>query len=95
MEASPRTNARIAGLLYMMVVATGMYALMAGSSVNVGDLTNFASFLDPSLGSSLSAWMPPVGGLCEILFTLWLLAMGVNSAKWREQNGAAGLAHAA
>jgi hypothetical protein len=54
-------------------------------------VSNFAGFLNPSLGSSLSAWMLPVSGLGEILFTLWLLVMGVNSAKWREQAGAAGL----
>lgn len=60
----------------------GLVMLVAG----LGWLTsNLASFVVPPLGSALTRYLLPVSGLCETLFTLWLLVMGVNAAKWKEQ----------
>jgi hypothetical protein len=60
----------------------GVLLLLAGVGWLVGCLT---SFLTPSLG--IAGTLLPISGLGEGLFTLWLLVMGVNAAKWREQAG--------
>lgn len=46
---------------------------------------NLGSLIAPSL--PLAGYVIPVGGLGEGLFTLWLLIMGVKTAKWRAQAG--------
>lgn len=61
----------------------GLLLLLAGLGWLVGC---FTSFLVPSLG--LASTLIPVSGLGEALFTLWLLVMGVNAQKWREQAAA-------
>lgn len=43
-----------------------------------------ASILSPPLAVSLAPYTVAVGGLGETVFTLWLLVMGVNAARWRE-----------
>lgn len=54
-----------------------------------------AGWLVAAIGSLLVPSMPlvstliPVSGLGETLFTLWLVAMGVNATKWHEQMNAA------
>lgn len=58
----------------------GAFLVIAGIGWLVG---SFASFLAPSL--ALFSYMMPISGLGELSFTLWLLVMGVNAAKWREQ----------
>lgn len=61
----------------------GVLLLLAGVGWLVG---TFTTLLMPSLG--IAGTLIPVSGLGEALFTLWLLVMGVNAAKWREQAGA-------
>lgn len=61
----------------------GILLLLAGVGWLVGSVT---SFLMPSLG--LAGMLLPISGLGEAFFTLWLLVMGVNAAKWREQAAA-------
>lgn len=52
----------------------------------IGWLTNaLVTFLAPSLAGMVSPITMASGGLGEGLFTLWLLVMGVNAAKWRAQ----------
>jgi Domain of unknown function (DUF4386) len=58
----------------------GVLLLLAGIGWLVG---TFTTFLMPSLG--IAGTLIPVSGLGEALFTLWLLVMGVNAEKWREQ----------
>ena len=58
----------------------GLALLVAGLGWLIG---NVVSFVAPSLG--LSTYLIPVSGIGELLFTLWLLAMGVNAAKWEAQ----------
>lgn len=64
----------------------GAALLIAGAGWLIG---NFALFIAPDIGGPLSRALLPVSGLGEFAFTLWLLTMGVNAAKWREQAGAA------
>jgi hypothetical protein len=58
----------------------GLFLLAAGAGWIVGSIT---SVLMPSLG--IAGALLPASGLGEALFTLWLLVMGVNAQKWREQ----------
>jgi len=58
----------------------GAFLMVAGLGWLVG---NFTSFLAPSLG--WASYLLPVSGLGEFVFTLWLLVMGVNEAKWQAQ----------
>lgn len=60
----------------------GVFLVIAGLGWLLGNLT---SFLAPSLG--WESYLLPVSGLGEFAFTLWLLVMGANKAKWREQAG--------
>lgn len=58
----------------------GVPLALAGVGWLVGVVT---SLLVPSL--SIAGTLIPVSGLGEALFTLWILIMGVNAEKWREQ----------
>lgn len=62
----------------------GVPLALAGVGWLVGVVT---SLLVPSL--SIAGALIPVSGLGEALFTLWILVMGVNAEKWREQARAA------
>jgi len=48
------------------------------------------TFLSPSLAKSISPYNYYPGGLGEISLCLWLLVMGVNEQRWKEQATAAG-----
>jgi hypothetical protein len=62
----------------------GLPLVLAGFGWLVGVIT---SLLVPSL--AISGALIPVSGLGEALFTLWILIVGVNAEKWREQARAA------
>lgn len=51
--------------------------------------SSFASVLAPSLANDLSTYLMAAAALGELAFTLWLLIVGVNAAKWHAQAGAA------
>ena len=60
----------------------------------VGVLFAFAglgllTFLYPPLANALSPYNLAVDALGELSLTLWLIVMGVNSQRWKEQAGAA------
>jgi len=48
------------------------------------------TFLSPPLANSLSPYIEVVGFLAEASLMLWLLVMGVNDQRWKEQASAAG-----
>jgi len=63
----------------------GFFLLIAGVGWLVG---NLGAIIAPDLLGPISRYLLPVSGLGEFIFTLWLLAMGVNAERWREQAAA-------
>jgi Domain of unknown function (DUF4386) len=64
----------------------GVWLALAG----VCYLTNsFANFLSPEFAAYLSPYIL-IPGVVEIVLALWLLVMGVNGERWKEQASAAG-----
>jgi hypothetical protein len=65
----------------------GVWLALAG----VCYLTNsFANFLAPAFAAHLSPYIL-IPGAVEIVLALWLLVMGVNAERWKEQEAAAGV----
>lgn len=64
----------------------GVFLLIAGAGWLVG---NLGLIIAPDVLGPLPRYIVPVSGLGEFIFTLWLLAMGVNAEKWRAQAAAA------
>jgi hypothetical protein len=60
----------------------GVFLLIAGVGWLIG---NLGSIIVPDVLGPISSMLIPVSGLGEFIFTLWLLAMGVNPEKWRAQ----------
>jgi hypothetical protein len=48
------------------------------------------TYLSQPLATTLSPWILAPGILGEGALTLWLLVMGVNAERWKEQADAAG-----
>jgi hypothetical protein len=48
------------------------------------------TFLSPPLANYLSPYILVLGFLAELSLMLWLLVMGVNVQRWKEQTSAAG-----
>jgi len=64
----------------------GVWLAIAG----VCYLTNsFANFLAPEFAAHLSPYIL-IPGVVEIVLALWLIVMGVNEKRWKEQASAAG-----
>jgi len=62
----------------------GVFMAIAGLSYQI--------FLSPPLAHDLFAnVVKPAGALGELSLILWLLVMGVNASRWKEQAGAAGM----
>jgi hypothetical protein len=56
----------------------------------LGYLTNsFVNLLAPSLQHYLYPWVLLPGGVAELSLCLWLLVIGVNVQRWKEQASAA------
>jgi len=78
----------ILGIGYLIFRSTflprilGVLMAIAGSSY----LTNsFAGFLAPELRAHLLPYILVPCGVAELSLTLWLLVMGVNVQRWKEQ----------
>ncbi len=52
-------------------------------------ISSFASFLSPPLAKNLSGSLMIASGLGETSLCLWLLVIGVNAPRWKEQANAA------
>ena len=48
------------------------------------------TFLSPALANHLSRYVDVLGFVAELLLMLWLLVMGVNVQRWKEQASVAG-----
>ena len=79
-EASPRRWARIAGVLYLIVIVGGLCYLANGP----------ATFLSPGFAAGLFPYIQTPSGLAELLLCFRLLVIGVNVLRWNEQANAAG-----
>jgi hypothetical protein len=51
---------------------------------------SFANVLSPPLAVHLFTYLMPLGFPGELLLTLWLLTIGVNVQRWKDQAGVAG-----
>jgi hypothetical protein len=84
------------------LVVFGLYCLLIGclilrsafmprilGALMVTAGAGWLTFLSPQFAHSLSPYPYIAGGIGEISLTLWLLVMGVNAARWKEQAGAA------
>jgi hypothetical protein len=87
----------------IFLVFFGVYCLLIGYLIFrsaflpriLGVLMVFAglgwlTFLSPPLASYLSPYILILGFVAELLLMLWLLVMGVNVQRWKEQASAAG-----
>lgn len=54
-------------------------------------VNNFALFVAMPLPMILSHLVPILGGIGELSLMLWLLIMGVNNQRWKEQAASAGM----
>ena len=52
-------------------------------------INSFATFLSPAFAAHLVPYIL-IPGIAELLLALWLVVFGVNAARWREQEAAAG-----
>ena len=52
-------------------------------------VNNFAQFLYPAIAARLEPYVFVIG-MAELLLALWLVVMGVNEQRWKEQASAAG-----
>jgi hypothetical protein len=53
-------------------------------------INSFATILAPDFAAHLSAWIV-IPGLADLVIPVWLLVVGVNERRWREQASAAGV----
>jgi hypothetical protein len=80
-------------LMGCLILRSTFLPRILGALLTVGGLcyliNSFADFLKPSLGNALGLYIVAPGALAELLLTLWLLVMGVNVQRWKEQASAA------
>ena len=87
---------------YVYLVFFGLWCVMIGYLIFrstfmpriLGVMEMFAglcwlTFLWPPLAHYLSPYNQALAGLAEISLMLWLLVMGVNAERWKEQAGTA------
>ena len=51
-------------------------------------INNFAEFLSPAIAARVEPYVFVIG-MAELLLALWLVVMGVNEQRWKEQASAA------
>jgi hypothetical protein len=62
----------------------GVFLVIGGLSWLAG---SFSQFLNLPFAAEASPYFMGAGAFGEIAFTVWIMIMGVNSRKWREQAG--------
>lgn len=75
---------------YLIVRSTFMPRLLGILMMLAG--LGWLTFLSPSLAIDLTPYHYVMGGIGEISLTVWLLAMGVNADRWKQQAGSRKLA---
>ena len=71
-------------LIGYLILRSRFLPKFLGALMTIAGL-DWLTFFFPRLADSLSPYNLVAGALCEGLLTLWLLAMGVNAQRWREQ----------
>ncbi len=72
---------------YLIFRSTFLPRILGALMVFAG--LGWLTFLSPPLAKSLSPYSMLPGGLGELSLTLWLLVIGVNVQRWKEQSSAA------
>jgi hypothetical protein len=75
-------------LIGCLILKSDFLPRILGALMAIAGL-GWLTFLSPPLAHSVSPYHYVAGGIGEITLTLWLLAMGVNAARWKEQASAA------
>jgi Domain of unknown function (DUF4386) len=75
-------------LIGCLILRSAFLPRILGALMAIAGL-GWLTFLSPQLAHSVSPYPYIAGGIGEISLTLWLLVMGVNAARWKEQAGAA------
>jgi hypothetical protein len=75
-------------LIGYLIVRSNFLPRILGVAMAVAGLV-WLLYLSPSLANRLSPWNTACGLLGEALPMLWLLVMGVNAQRWKEQSTAA------
>jgi hypothetical protein len=75
-------------LIGCLILRSAFLPRILGALMAIAGL-GWLTFLSPQFAHSLSPYPYIAGGIGEISLTLWLLAMGVNAARWKEQAGTA------
>jgi hypothetical protein len=80
-------------LIGYLIFRSAFFPRIIGVLMALGGLAyvtnNLANFLSLPLGKYLSPYVPALGGLGELSLILWLLVIGVNTQRWKEQAAAA------
>ena len=77
-------------LLFRSTFFPRILGLLLAIGGGVGYMVNiFANFIPPAIGGHLFPYIMLPAGIAEIGLTLWLIIVGVNASKWKEQASAA------
>ena len=80
-------------LIGCLIVRTTFLPRILGVLLAIGGssyiISSFATFLAPAFGARLSPFIVPLALLGEGSLTLWLIVMGVNEQRWKEQSSMA------
>jgi hypothetical protein len=76
-------------LIGCLIIRSTFLPRILGVLMAIGGL-GWLTFLSPALANRLSPYNMAPGMLGEGALTLWLLVMGVNAERWKEQASAAG-----
>jgi len=79
-------------LLGWLIIASTFMPRVVGVLLAIGGLAymtySFADFVSPRLAAGFASWPLLLGTFGEVALTLWLLVVGLNASKWREQAAA-------
>jgi uncharacterized membrane protein YozB (DUF420 family) len=76
-------------LVGILILRSTFLPRILGVLMVLGGLS-YVLFLSPPLARSLQPYILVFPGVGQISLTLWLLVMGVNAERWKEQASAAG-----
>jgi Domain of unknown function (DUF4386) len=77
-------------LIGYLILRSTFVPRILGALMTIAGL-GWLTYLSPPLANYLSPYNLASGLLGEVLVFLWLLVMGVNEQRWKEQAGAAGI----